>query len=110
MGRADLAEVLAFLREFKRALSHGDWEIVQRRVQYAQITEMTPTAIKQVLLRLTPDNYVKGPSEDRDRRGEYLWVFHEDKAEIPNLYIKLKLYNGHAKVISFHQSLYSRKR
>lgn len=96
-----------FLRQFKRALVRGDWEIVQRRVKYAQITEMSPTMIKQVLLSLTPDNYVKGPEVDRDRRGEYLWVFFKDDATIANLYIKLKIVDGHAKVISFHRSLFT---
>lgn len=103
----DSSEALDFLREFKKALSRGDWEIVQRRAQYARTTEMTPAAIKQVLFSLTPDDCLKGPEEDRDRSGEYLWVFRKDGALIPNLYIKLKILDNHAKVISFHQSLYS---
>lgn len=106
MRHVNNAEVLAFLRAFKRALSRNDWEIVQRRVSYARITEMTPTSIKQILFELTPDNYVHGPESDRNRKGEYVWIFHKDGEQVPNLDIKLKLVEGHAKVLSFHQSLY----
>ncbi|KJW13815.1 type II toxin-antitoxin system MqsR family toxin [Levilactobacillus spicheri] len=104
-------EILTFLRAFKRALAQGDWEIVQRRADYAQMTEMTPTAIKLTLLALTPRDYVAGPEGDRDRPGEYLWKFRKDDAAVPNLYIKVKLTpQGHAKVISFHPSRYPRRR
>lgn len=105
------AETRDFLRTFKRALTQGNWEIVQRRADYAHNTQMGATAIKQILLTLTPRDWIAGPEEDRDRPGELLWKFHKDDAEVPNLYIKLKLTSsGRAKVISFHQSLYPRRR
>ncbi|NLR09039.1 MULTISPECIES: type II toxin-antitoxin system MqsR family toxin [Lactobacillaceae] len=106
MGSASEATIRRFLQDFKKALSHGDWEIVQRRVAYAQVTELTPESIKIVLMKLTPGDYVKGPERDRDRPGEYLWVFYKNGETEKRLYIKLKLMNGHAKVISFHETIY----
>ncbi|GAY72438.1 type II toxin-antitoxin system MqsR family toxin [Lentilactobacillus kosonis] len=106
MGSANNTTIRRFLQDFKKALSHGDWEIVQRRVEYAQVTEMTLESIKIILMKLTPDDYVKGPELDRDRPGEYLWVFYKDGETEKRLYIKLKLTNGHAKVISFHETIY----
>lgn len=67
--QASKTTIVRFLIDFKKALARGNWEIVQRRVEYAQITEMTPTAIKLVLMTLTPMDYVAGPELNRDRRG-----------------------------------------
>ena len=106
MGSASKMTIRRFLQDFKRTLSHGDWEIVQRRVEYAQVTEMTPESIKIILMKLTPDDYVKGPELDRDRPDEYLWVFYKSGETKKRLYIKLKLMNGRAKVISFHATIY----
>ncbi|MCH5465054.1 type II toxin-antitoxin system MqsR family toxin [Levilactobacillus tujiorum] len=106
MASASKTTIRRFLQDFKKALSHGDWEIVQRRVEYAQATEMTPESIKIILMKLTPDDYVKGPELDRDRPGEYLWVFYKNDETEKRLYIKLKLMDGHAKVISFHETIY----
>ena len=106
MGSASETKIRKFLQDFKKALSHGDWEIVQRRVKYAQVTEMTPESIKIILMKLTPDDYVKGPELDRDRPDEYLWFFYKNGETEKCLYIKLKLMNGHAKVISFHETIY----
>jgi len=104
-------DLITFLRTFKRALVQGNWLIVQRRVVYARITQLTTLEIKQILLTLTPLDYVAGPEKDRDRPGEVLWIFHKDGANVPNLYIKLKLTpDGTAKVIFFHQSRYSPRR
>lgn len=49
---------------------------------------------------------MKGPEEDRDRPGEYLWVFNKNGESVKPLYIKLKLMNGWVKVISFHETIY----
>ena len=92
--------------EFKYAVAHNHWLIVQRRVAYADVSEMSPTMIKRVLLQLTPNDYYDGPSADRNRPGEYLWIFHRANDGHPYLYIKLKMQNGLAKVISFHETLY----
>lgn len=54
MVKASTQTITRFLIDFKKALSHGDWEIVERRADYAQMTEMPAKAIKIVLLGLTP--------------------------------------------------------
>lgn len=99
-------EIAAFLFEFKQAIIADHWSIVQRRVAYAQISEMPVSSIKIVLLSLTPAEYASGPDADRDRSGEYLWVFHRPDGERPYFYIKLKMDHGSAKVISFHRTIY----
>ncbi|GEP23644.1 MAG: type II toxin-antitoxin system MqsR family toxin [Lentilactobacillus diolivorans] len=106
MVKASTQTITRFLIDFKKALSHGDWEIVERRADYAQMTEMPAKAIKIVLLGLTPKDYVRGPEADRNGSGEYVWVFLKNGVIERKLYIKLKLINGHAKVLSFHESLY----
>ncbi|KRK47538.1 hypothetical protein [Secundilactobacillus kimchicus] len=55
MGPASDATIRRFLLEFKKSLRRGQWHIVQRTVDYARITEMTPKAIKIILLGLTPN-------------------------------------------------------
>lgn len=97
-------EILTFLRQFKQAVASGRWQIVQRRVAYAQMTELSPIAIKHVLLALTVADYVSGPAADRDRAGEVLWIFHRSDGDRPYFYIKLKVIAGDAKVISFHRT------
>lgn len=106
MFKASSQTIARFLIDFKKALSRDDWEIVQRRADYAKMTEMPASAIKKVLFNLTPDNYVKGPELDRNGSGEFIWVFSKDGVTTQMLYIKLKLIDGHAKVLSFHESLY----
>lgn len=98
------AEIVHFLLDFKRAIQAGRWSIVQRRAEYAQETEMSVAGVKLILLSLTPDEYVKGPDADRDRPGEYLWIFHRQDGDRPYFYIKLKVWQGRAKVISFHRT------
>lgn len=49
---------------------------------------------------------MRGPEADRNGPGEYVWVFLKNGVIERKLYIKLKLINGHAKVLSFHESLY----
>jgi hypothetical protein len=98
------AEILQFLLEFKTALQAGHWSIVQRRDLYAQETELSVKSIKIILMELTPEQYVKGPDEDRNRPGEYLWVFHRPDGEKPYFYIKLKMDHSYAKVLSFHRT------
>lgn len=95
-----------FLLAFKKAVSQGNWEILQRRAIYASSLELNITQIKILLLQLTPDEYFSGPTIDRNRRTELLWVFHKDADSGTYFYIKLKLVAGHAKVISFHKTIY----
>lgn len=95
-----------FLLDFKKALSRGDWEVIQRRAEYARITEMNLDAIKIILMQLTPADYIAGPDVDRDRPTELLWKFHKNQETGKWLYIKLKVVSGHAKVISFHETIY----
>ncbi|KRK32622.1 type II toxin-antitoxin system MqsR family toxin [Loigolactobacillus bifermentans] len=102
---ASQATIQRFLLDFKRAISHQDWEIVQRRASYASVTGMTPAAIRIVLLQLTPADYVAGPERDRNRPGEYVWKFRKYGLTPSYLYIKVKLVAGHAKVLSFHETI-----
>ncbi|AUI79217.1 type II toxin-antitoxin system MqsR family toxin [Lactiplantibacillus pentosus] len=95
-----------FLQAFKRALSRGDWEIVQRRAEYASVTQMNTDDIIMILMQLTPDDYIAGPEVDRNRPTELLWKFRRDQSDSDWLYIKLKYVSGLAKVISFHKSIY----
>ncbi|MCC7616003.1 hypothetical protein CRI83_04865 [Liquorilactobacillus nagelii] len=105
MSCASQSTIKRFLIDFKKSLANGNWEIVQRREEYARLS-MTPSAAKIILMELTPDDYVSGPENDRDRVGEFLWKFHKDGVLENDLYIKLKLIEDHAKVISFHETIY----
>lgn len=91
-----------FLINFKILISEGKLNIIQRRYDYASKIEMNIDSIKEVLMSLKTNDYVKGPDEDRDRCGEYLWVFKKDDESIEPIYIKLKIIDDEARVISFH--------
>lgn len=71
-----------------------------------QKLNLTLRDVYDVMFTLTEDNYYRGPIEDTNMQGEYLWIF---KAFVFNylLYIKIGFRNKHNKqmlvIISFHE-------
>jgi hypothetical protein len=91
MPRASIAEIDAFLQEFKLHARKNKLYGEDRREYKQDLIELSLT-VKQrnnIILSLEISNYIDGPKPDRDRAGE-IWEFGIllDGVEI---YIKLKL-------------------
>ena len=105
MAETNIFFVKEFLKEFKRLVSQNKYRIVDRDKTMETIAQLGVDYefIKETLLKLIPTDYCSGPEEDRDCKGEYLWIFGKtvDKEEI---YIKLKIIEDeeYGKCISFH--------
>ncbi|HEY3282615.1 MAG TPA: hypothetical protein VGN26_10105 [Armatimonadota bacterium] len=56
---------------------------------------------KAIVLKLTPDCYVRGPDPDEDGSSGEVWVFGP-KVGRQTIYVKLKLDGCIAKCLSFH--------
>ncbi len=94
-----------FLNECKRRVRNGKLDFVpatKNRISRRRYG-FTILDIEDKILNLNSSDLHRGPEEDRDYPGEYLWIFR--KMLLGALfYIKLKLRNNDEVVcISFHK-------
>ena len=106
MGKPTTAEIVAFLRNFKR-LAQSNFIFIQRKKNLDSISQLgiKISQVKSIIMQLTYENYHKGPERDKDRKKGNIWEFgviidHEE------VYVKLSDDFSHniAKCISFHKA------
>lgn len=100
------AQVELFLKQFRECWPPKCLTIkTDKNLQALADLNITAVQRKEIILQLTPEDYIRGPEEDKDRGGENIWIFakHVQGREI---YIKLKFFeaggNFYAKCLSFH--------
>lgn len=59
--------------------------------------------MEDLLMSLNENDLFKGPVEDRDYPGEYLYVYKKLVLENILFYIKVKYKDGFVKILSFHE-------
>jgi hypothetical protein len=105
---ATVIEVNQFLRRFKAQVNNHGLEFVPRKVNLDALAQfgLSIADARAIILSLIYMNYSEGPESDMDGSAGEVWIFG---AEISgkNVYIKLKLDNGEAKCLSFHQAEHS---
>lgn len=114
MSISNRRQVAMFLTEMKKALQEHSFHLQDRSKNLKTMAALgyTISDIKNTLLNLTVQDYVKGPEPDRDPNysGDF-WFFGVETQKI-NLYIKLKLIDSHEKrvlCLSFHEEEWPQK-
>ncbi len=105
MPETSETDILAFLAEFKRLVSIGDFIIIDRLKNRQALLELNITANqrKDYLLQLKKSRYSAGPVQDEKLGGE-VWIFGKNISG-NEVYIKIAVntWNGRkAYCISFH--------
>lgn len=106
MGISTTAEVIVFLKDFKK-IAQCNFIFIKRKKNLDSISQLG-VQIKQakaIIMELTYENYNKGPEQDRDIKSGNIWEFGA-KIDNQEVYIKLSddfSYNI-AKCISFHKA------
>ena len=106
MCLASEAETLVFLTRFKRTMVGDRLHVVNREKNNDTLRRFGYTLKTQedIIFGLKPENYVKGPEQDRDMPGEFWFFGKKSKGQL--LYIKLKLMEDgpitRSKCVSFH--------
>lgn len=97
--------ILGFLRRFEARINSGDFCFVHRKKNLDGLARLgiTIELAKSIISSLTERDYVEGPSTDHDGSEGEIWTFGKTFGS-DEIYIKLKLEHGKAKVISFHKS------
>ena len=100
-------EVVDFLRRFKKTAQNHGLRLVPRKKNLDAIARMgvTLAAAEEMILRLTPKEYVSGPEKNHDGTSGEVWVFGKEEDD-KVIYIKLKLDGASAKCLSFHPAQY----
>lgn len=108
---ASWEEVVTFLRDCKSAARAGLYHFVPRHKNIQGLICLGLTDGKETvawILALTPEDYCRGPEEDRDFPDEEVWVFGMEIGG-KEAYIKLKLMEDgrtgvgyRLKVLAFH--------
>lgn len=97
----------SFLKDVKKQTVKGKLTLAERNKNMKFIKDkgfMIPDDIKDIILSLTPKDYVGGPEEDRDGYPGYVYKFKTDCIDEVIIYIKIR-YNPPDEVvcISFHE-------
>lgn len=103
---ARITQVELFIREFRECWPPKCHVVnTEKNIQALADLNLTARQRREIILHLTPADYIKGPLEDKDRGGENIWIFSKE-VQGQQVYIKLKLFEakGHffGKCISFH--------
>lgn len=67
----------------------------KKNIQALADLNLTAEQRKEIILHLTPEDYIEGPVTDRDRGGEDIWIFGK-QVRGEEVYIKLKLFEVRA--------------
>ncbi|MDF7683733.1 type II toxin-antitoxin system MqsR family toxin [Lactobacillus sp. ESL0679] len=94
----NLIEVLARL---KYLVAKDQFCLLNRRARRAQA--VTSALAKEIVKQLSIEDF-RSFEEDRDRIGEYLWIFQTEYGEVYYLKFKFVENNQRVKFISFHLS------
>lgn len=100
------ANIVLFLFKVKNSISVKKIEWVPRIYDGILDLGINLDGACNILNRLTPSNYYRGPSPDFNGDGTDIWEFIyliEDDMNAA-VYIKLKFQDGSCKVLSFHRS------
>lgn len=103
-------KIVLFLKQFKKLIEEKRLLVIPRKQNQSDLIELgiTDADRKDILLELSVEDYIKGPEEDTDRKGD-IWVFGKEISK-KSIYIKLKIdgmgVNTFAKCLSFHIAEY----
>lgn len=108
MTYASKGTIVNFLFLFKFFMTTTNGFDVVERTEYMQgLTEagLFPEQVQEIVLQLTPMDYVEGPEIDEKYTHQNIWVFGYDINEA-EFYIKLSddFSRDRAKCISFHRA------
>jgi hypothetical protein len=98
-------EIEVIINKTKQAIKDRTYDIVptsknrETRRKYA----ITLEELEEFLESLEAINLIKGPEEDRDYPGEYIYVFKKEFLSGIIFYIKLKEKNNQIKILSCHE-------
>nr|WP_306292781.1 type II toxin-antitoxin system MqsR family toxin [Caldicellulosiruptor bescii] len=96
-----------YLLGIKKLVTIGKWRFIFRRknIEFLHKWGLLIDDVRDILLDLAPEDYVKGPEQDhdKDREGD-IWIFKNSRYLDVCIYIKLR-YNPPEEVvcISFHE-------
>ena len=89
----------------KNLIKSGCYLFINRSINTNTLAKygISINCMEQLIMRLTPENYYKGPETDRDGSEGEIWIFNHP-INNTQLYIKLKLIakKSFLKIISFH--------
>jgi len=100
---ASWEEIEEFLSEAKDLIGKQKFRFVNRK-EYKDVIPRLGIKPKFEILLLSPEDYIKGPCPDRDkkRKGK-VWSFVNEREEGEKpIYIKLKVEDGFCKCLSMH--------
>ncbi len=100
-----LSKLRIVLLKIKMLIGEGKCSFEEQRVKNIRTLTalgLLPEDVFQILLKLTPQNYYRGPSTDYNMdEADCIWEFGV-MIEEREVYIKLKLTEDFVKDISFH--------
>ncbi len=101
--------VTLFLNEFKKAWPPRCFVVIRDKNKQSLVElNLTPELRKEIILSLTPQDYISGPEPDEDKPGDEVWIFGKKLSEADGIYIKLKIFTVSGKhigkCISFHRA------
>lgn len=101
------SEISIFLEQFKFFATGTGYRFISRDKNNATLLDLgifEYQALNDIILKLEPKHYVKGPEKDRDYPKHNVWVF-EFTYDGVKIYIKLSdnFSYGLAKCISLHK-------
>lgn len=96
-----------FLKDLKKQVVKGNFTLADRDKNMEFIRDnglMVPDDIKEILLALSPKDYVGGPEDDRNGYPGSIYIFKTDLIDDVITYIKIR-YNPPDEIvcISFHE-------
>ncbi len=98
-------EIIKVLHKIKQYIKERKREIVPtlKNKQTRRKLKLTDEDVYDKLLELELCDYVSGPEDDRDRKGEFdIWKFGKSYRD-KEMYIKIKVDDARVKILSFHE-------
>lgn len=100
------AQVVLFITQFREYWPPKCVVInTDKNIQALADLNITAKQRQEIILHLSVENYSEGPSRDRDRGGEGIWIFGK-QVQGQEIYIKLNLFEVKEKYfascLSFH--------
>ena len=105
MNRITDQLVKKYLFDVKRDISKKKYQFIERKknIEFLKKYGLTIDDIFNVLLALSPEDYISGPQEDRDTKVGAIWKFKYVLDEI-KIYIKINFNPPNdINIISFHE-------
>ena len=103
-------EVDDYLRRVRKLVDAGNALLIGRPKNLDALVDMgmSKVAVIRQVASLSATDYCSGPDADKDREGQYCWVFGREIGNV-DVYIKLVIEDlaggrQRLKVLSFHQA------